>query len=80
MTRAYISATLPASGSVPEEGNMPDDQPVAGGDADAVFRSLYAAHGPAFLGREVAQRAHAGVQEKARIPVCARPRIKAWIS
>jgi RNA polymerase sigma-70 factor (ECF subfamily) len=51
MTRAYISATLPASGSVPEEDNMPDDQPVAvaGDDADAAFRSLYAEHGPALL-------------------------------
>jgi RNA polymerase sigma-70 factor (ECF subfamily) len=53
MTRAYIAATPPASRSVPEEDNMPDGQPVAvaiaGDDADAVFRSLYAAHGPALL-------------------------------
>src|SRR6266851_2632728 len=50
-TRSYISATLPASGSVPKEGNMPDDQPVAvaGEDTDAEFRSLYAEHGPALL-------------------------------
>ena len=51
MTRAYVTAALPASGSVRKEDGMSDDHPVAvaGEDADAVFRSLYAEHGQALL-------------------------------